>query len=87
MLIQKSGEFNIELKTKNIWGETAFHLACINGMTKLVEMMIENSDLFKLILTARDDRGRTGFQYAKQFGNTAVVDLIERKMPHIAFTN
>ena len=41
MLIQKSGELDIDLNTKHrLFGRTAFHLACENGHSKIAEMLV-----------------------------------------------
>ena len=47
-------------------------------------MIIENSEFYKVEVTAEDNCGRTGLQYAKHYGNTDVVNLIKRKCPSIA---
>ena len=33
--MKKSSELNIDLYAKNIWGETAFNVACSNGRLKV----------------------------------------------------
>ena len=78
MLIKNSAEFNIELNAKTNAGLTAFHYACLNGRTSIVDIMVNNFKAFKLNLTVG---GRTGFQMASR----KVKKLIQRKMPTIAF--
>ena len=63
---------------------TAFHLACMFGKTSIVEMMIDNATSYTLDLTAKEATGKTGFQFAKDFRETNVVNLIKRKCPSIA---
>ena len=46
--------------------------------------MIDNSVLFGLDLTIRDNWGKTGFQLAQRFEKTDVINLIKEKMPSIA---
>ena len=39
MILQKSVELNINLNSGDVWGRTAFHLACWNnGHLKIIEM-------------------------------------------------
>ena len=60
---------------------TAFHLVCQFGKTTTVKKMLDNAEFFGLDLTAKDNFGRTGFQIAKQYMHTDVINLIKRKMP------
>ena len=83
--MKNSVKFKIELNAKDNIGFAAFHWACCNGRTSIVEMMINNSESLKLDLTARDNEGKTGFMFAQDFGKTDVVNLIQTKMPQIAF--
>ena len=90
MLMKNSAEFNIDLNAKDdnnsmTDGWTAFHLACLYGRTKIVDMMMDNSELFKLDLVAKDNTGQTGYMLAKHVRKRYVVNLINRKMPSIAF--
>ena len=48
MLIQKSKELKIRLNTKNDYGQTAFHLTCIIGHSKIAETLIQKSADFKI---------------------------------------
>ena len=75
----------IDLNTKSINGMTAFHWACLKGMTTTVEMMMDNAESFKLELTAKTCNGKTGFQLAKETERYDVIKLIERKMTSIAY--
>ena len=81
-LLQNSTVFNIQLNIKDkIYGKTAFHMACKRGHLSIVELMIENRESFNLDLSAKDNHGRTGYQVAKEFGQTDVINLIEEKLP------
>ena len=84
MIMKNSAKFNIELNAKTSSGWTAFHFACMYGITSIVDMMINNSESLKLDLTARDIDGKTGFQWAQFQGHINVVNLIRSKMPRIA---
>ena len=52
---------------------------------KDLELLINNSQSLNIDLTARDNNGKTGFQVAQDEGETEVVNIIESKMPNIAF--
>ena len=82
--MKNSDKFNIELNAKDNGEYTAFHLACVNGSLRIVDMMINNSESLKLDLTARNQWGQTGFHCAQLRGHTDVVNLIRSKMPRIA---
>ena len=43
------------------------------------------SKSLKIDLTARNKKGKTGFKMAQDRGKTKVVNLIQTKMPQIAF--
>ena len=61
-------------------------MACLFGGISIVELLINNSEYFKLeYFTARNVFGKTGFQLAQDMGRTEVVNLIKSKMPNIAF--
>ena len=66
------------------YGRTALHRACITGHIRIVEMMIEQSESFELDLKAEDSQGRTGYQLARRYKKTDVVNLIQTKMPCLA---
>ena len=75
--MQKSAEFNIDLNIKDIYGQTAFHVACKNKDTSrdTIHMMIENSEQFKLDIAAKDMDGRTGLQILRQ--EYGIISTIE----------
>ena len=82
MLMQKSDEFNIDLNVKDIHGYTAFHLACVNGEEKVVEMMINKAKYFELDLEVEDNYGNTGYELAKD--SCAIdMDIFKRKLPRL----
>ena len=62
MLIRKSADFKIYLNARDDCGLTAFHQATLYGNKNIVELFIDNSELFGLNLTIKDDDGKTGFQ-------------------------
>ena len=75
----------IDLNTKDHHGMTGFILACYWGRKYIVEMLIENSHYFKIDLTAKDNSGCSGYFWAKLKRKEDVIDIIERKMPTIAY--
>ena len=75
----------IDLNTKDNHGMTAFILACYWGREYIVEMLIENSHHFKIDLTAKDNSACSGYFWAKLKRREDVIDIIERKMPNIAY--
>ena len=64
----------INLNARNSYEETGFHLACKHGHSKVVEVLMKNSD--HLNLHARNKDGRTGFHLACMLGRIKVVDVI-----------
>ena len=77
MIMERSIELNIDLNaklTKLSDGETPFHLACINGPSKLVEILIQNSKKFNIDINSKTYRGQTGFHYACANGNYTIVE-------------
>ena len=62
--------------SKNDNGKTAFHLACQNGHSKVVEMLIQISAKIGMKLNEKDDIGRTGFHWASCNGNEEAVETI-----------
>ena len=82
--MKKSSELKIDLNIKDNSGRTAFHLACMNGRVRIVDMMIEQSESLELDLKAEDCDGKTGYQFANVHQRTAVVNLIRTKMPNLA---
>ena len=62
-LMQKSKEMDFDLNATNEYGKTAFHLACMNRF-QIAKIIVENSNVFKIDLNARDlgdGLGMTGF--------------------------
>ena len=45
--------------------------------------MIDNSELFGIDLTLKDNYGNSGFDLAQQNQKTDTINLIKRKMPSI----
>ena len=54
---------------------TAFHCACKNGLTKIVELMILKSVEFSININEKDENGWSGFHYACSEGHSAIVNL------------
>ena len=84
MIMRSSSKLKIDLNTTDNCGLTAFHLACRNGHIRIIGVMIEWSESLELDLKAVDRHGKTGYQFANVRQNTAVVNLIQTKMPSLA---
>ena len=50
----------------------------------IVQMIIDNSKSYEIDVTAEDYHGRTGFQIARNYGETDIVNLIRKICPSIA---
>ena len=70
----------MDINKKDENGKTAFHLACENGMTKTIKIMLDNSESYNLDIMAKDNNEKTGLQLATDQGKTDAVDLIKRKL-------
>ena len=53
MIMKRMAELNIDLNAKANDGFTAFHLACINGHEKIVEMIMRYSAELKIDLNTK----------------------------------
>ena len=51
--VKCSREFGIDLNAKENNGVTALHVACINGKTENVQLIIKNSEYFAIELIAK----------------------------------
>ena len=56
---------------------TAFHVACVNGDTKIVQMLMKKSIEHSIDLNARDVNGNTAFHMACFFGKSNIIKIIE----------
>ena len=72
-------KLNIELNSRSLMHSTAFHLSCMNGHSKIVEMLIQKSDELNIDLNAVDytrSEGRTAFQWVCAVGNSEIVKIL-----------
>ena len=74
-----SAALKIDLNTKSEFGDTPYHSACDKGHTKVVHLMLDQSKILNIDLTAEDNDGNTGIFYAPM----SVVNLIKEKMPSL----
>ena len=65
--------------TKDHNGHTALHWACSEGHSKVVELILENSDARKIYLNEKDDAGRTALHLACKQGRVEVVATLFEK--------
>ena len=77
MIIDQSIEFKIDLNAQTWTGKTAFHLACLNGKTKIVEIMVKKQQHFGIDLTIKDVEGKTGLKIAQEWMQTEIVNTIK----------
>ena len=66
---------SIDLNTKSNGGWTAFHIACNEGRSDLVEVFMENAINLSIDLNARDRDGLTGFHQACIHGHADLVNI------------
>ena len=85
MMINQSLPMKIDLNTKCNHGMTVFHLACVglpsDDRTRIVEIILQQSEYHRIDLTAVDDIGQSGYQIAQFYNNTEVINLIKSKVP------
>ena len=68
---------NFDLNAKELYtGNTAFHLACNNSNSKIVEMLIKKSTEFNIDLNAKDVFGETAFHHACRNGHSLIVETL-----------
>ena len=82
MLLDNSTEFNIDLKTSQE-DRTAFHFACVNGKSWLVEMILQKSDMILIDLNAKDRFGKTAFHLACSNDNSNIAEMIITESGHL----
>jgi ankyrin repeat protein len=64
MIMKKSSELKIDLNIKDNNGNTALHIACLNGHSEIVEIIIKNSSELKIDLNSKEEGGWTAFHLA-----------------------
>ena len=69
---------NIQLNGRDFLGRTAFHLACINGQTQVVQCLMatklnNNNNNGEVVFNLLDIYGKSPFHYACQFGHVDIV--------------
>ena len=57
--LKSSKDFGIDLNAKDNNGSTALHLACINGKTETVQMILKNWKEFGIDIKAQNNQGQT----------------------------
>ena len=67
--MQKSAQLNIQLNTRDVNEDTAFHMACENGHSKIAEMFVEKSAELHIELNAKNAGGWTPFHLACEKGH------------------
>jgi len=65
-----------DMNTKDRYGCTAWHLACLHGKTETAQLIIQNSKEFGIDLNAKDIYGRTALHKACFNGKTETAQLL-----------
>ena len=60
-------------------GNKTFQLACKNGHSKMVEMLIKKPAKFKIDLNAKDGDGNTAFLVACKNGHSKIAEMLMQK--------
>ena len=60
-------------------GIEAFQLACKNGHSKLVQMILQNPSKFDIDVNAQNKTGEAGFELACKNGHSNIVELLIQK--------
>ena len=60
----KSADLSIDLNDKTVDGDTALHIACLDGKKEIVNLLIDNSKHSNIELTAKNNKGKSGLQMA-----------------------
>ena len=81
LLIKNATKLELDLNAKGPYGFTAFHMACKAGLVTVVDMMLDQANIFDF--TSKTKTGSTGFQLAKKNGMEHVVGLIKSRMPSL----
>ncbi len=71
----KHENFNT-LNEKNIFDESPFYIACLNGQTEIVKMIINDQRFNTNTLNEKEDHGDTPFSIACANGYTEIVEII-----------
>jgi len=77
---------SFDMNTKDSWGCTAWHLACIYGKTETAKLIIQNSKIFGIDLNAKNDDGDTAFHWACCNGETEIAQLIIQNSKNLTLT-
>ena len=80
-LITKLFEYNIDINAKQKYNcnSTALHLACLDGNTEVVRIMIDMADATNLDFNAKCLR-TTGLQFAMLKNHHEIIDIINAKL-------
>ena len=64
IFIENSATFSIDLNSKDIAGQTAFHFAIKSGHFNVAKVFLENSATVSIVLNAMDKSGKTALDWA-----------------------
>ena len=74
-------KIDLNARSKDEIGCTAFHYACVFGRRDIITMMIEHAESSNLNFKIKDKFGATAFQVAEWEEKHDIVDLMKRKLP------
>ena len=63
----------LEINSKDISGNTGFHLACKHGYLAIIDFLIKDA---RLKINAGNMYGRTGFHLACMYSKVAIVKIL-----------
>merc|ERR1711860_155857 len=67
---------SFDMNTKDYYGRTAWHWACINGQTETAQLLIKSSIDFGIDLNAKNNYGSTALHLACRIGQTETAQLL-----------
>ena len=74
-----TARLNIDWNIKDRNGSTLLHLACEDGESKIVWMLIQKSVEFNIDLNAKDGCDLTTFHLACIYGNSIIAEMLMEK--------
>ena len=78
VIINNSTQINIDFNDKNIEGQTAFHLVCRAGNSRVVESLLMSSyeQEIDFDFDAQDLHGQTALHLACSYGHNKIVEVL-----------
>ena len=80
IFIRRSDELKVDLNHEGAFGFTAFHLACSNGRSEIVELFLENSS-YSNIKFNKNLKGESGCFNSVYLNDTGSCNTLYHKTP------